>query len=220
MSAQIKSVAEKKREPTAGQPPQYPLISAGVSNSDQGFRSGNQQWNGQSWCPHYTFCCTGNNLRFPRLNTSQRKTAGIIFVLHPAGDVGVVCVPRSVGLLLLLPSSRHRLLRTPDWDNRPRPAGVQSPRVGPGDGGPGLHPRLREDPSVQLRLPGLRTHWLESNQERRPRRGKEERRDKKKKEAGGAFCVHPMSHPKTLQFSHHSGFREPGSTVLSTIIII
>lgn len=114
MSAQIKSVAEKKREPTAGQPPQYPLISAGVSNSDQGFRSGNQQWNGQSWCPHYTFCCTGNNLRFPRLNTSQRKTAGNIFVLHPAGDVGVVCVPRSVGLLLLLPSSRHRLLRTPD----------------------------------------------------------------------------------------------------------
>ncbi|KAE8292141.1 Synaptic vesicle 2-related protein [Larimichthys crocea] len=116
--------------------------------------SGNKQWNGQSRCPHYTFCCTG--------------------------DVGVICVPRSLRVLLLLPPSCRRLLCTANRDNRPGPAGVQPPRVGTGDGGPGLFSWLRENPSVQLRLAGLRTHPLEYNRERRQtterKRGKERQR--------------------------------------------
>lgn len=108
----------------------------------------------------------------------------IIFVsslcLYPAGDVGVICVPRSLRVLLLLPPSCHRLLCTANRDNRPGPAGVQPPRVGTGDGGPGLFSRLRENPSVQLRLAGLRTRLLEYNRERRQtterKRGKERQR--------------------------------------------
>lgn len=76
--------------------------------------------------------------------------------LHPTGDVGVICVPGSLSVLLLLPPSCRRLLCTANWDNRPGPAGSQPPWVGPGDGGSCLLPKLRENPSVQLQLPGLR----------------------------------------------------------------
>lgn len=125
--------------------------SAGVSDSHQGFRSGNQQWDGQSRCPHYTFCCTGNILQFSHLKSSHRKNSAIIFVcagLHPSGDAGVICVLGSVRVLLLLPPSCHRLMCTANWDDWPGTAGVQPPRVGPGDGGACLLSRLRKNPSV------------------------------------------------------------------------
>lgn len=52
-------------------------ISAGVSNGDQGFGSGNKQRNGKSRCPHYTFCCAGKDSGRPlSLNSSQRKRCG------------------------------------------------------------------------------------------------------------------------------------------------
>lgn len=137
-----------------------------------------------------------------------------VYGLHPPGDVGVICVPGSLRVLLLLPPSRHRFMCIANWDNWPRPAGVQSPRVGPGDGGPGLLSWLRQNPSVQLRVAGLRTRRLECNWERWPQWGKEARK------ARPAFCVHLQSHPKTLQFMHHSGFKEPGSTVLYVITIV
>lgn len=51
-------------------------------------------------------------------------------------------------------------------------------------------------------------------------RGEEKRQgEAKKKKARPAFCVHLQSHPMTLQFRHHSGFKEPGSTILYIIII-
>lgn len=37
-------------------------ISAGVSNGDQGFGSGDKQWNGESGCPDYTICRTGRDV--------------------------------------------------------------------------------------------------------------------------------------------------------------
>lgn len=84
--------------------------SAGVSDGHQGFRSGNQQWDGPSRCPHYTICCTGNILQFSHLRSSTLKNSRIFFACGPSGDAGVICVPGSVCVLLLLPPSCHRLM--------------------------------------------------------------------------------------------------------------
>lgn len=188
--------------------------STGVPNRDQGFRPGNKQWNGQSRCTHYTFCCTGNaSISFPiQIHHNTRKWWSFLFVpgLHPAGDVGVIRVPGSLRVLLLLPPCCHRLLCTANRDNWPWPAGVQPPGVGPGDGGSGLLPKPRGHPSVQPRLPGLRTHQLEYNPREVTAVGK--RGKERQRKARPAFCVHLRSHPMTFRFRHHSGFREPGST--------
>lgn len=100
--------------------------------------------------------------------------------VYPAGDAGVLCIPGSLCVLLLLPPSCHRLLRIANWNNRPGTAGVQPSGMGPGDDGPGLLPKLRENPSLKLRLPGLKTCRLELKQQMTAvkKRGKE--REKKK----------------------------------------
>lgn len=83
-------------------------ISAGVSNGDQGFGSGNKQRNGKSRCPDYTICRTGKDVL--RLLTQKMW----LYIRWPylKGDAGIVCVPGSVCVLLLLPLRCHRLLRT------------------------------------------------------------------------------------------------------------
>lgn len=50
--------------------------------------------------------------QFSHLNTSQHNNDDYLFVtgLHLAGDVGVICVPGSLRVLLLLPPRRRRLL--------------------------------------------------------------------------------------------------------------
>lgn len=53
------------------QPPMYFWNSAGIPNSDQSFRIGNKQWNGQGWCPNNSVCCPGNTL-FSHDNTAQK----------------------------------------------------------------------------------------------------------------------------------------------------
>lgn len=74
------------------------------------------------------------------------------------GDAGVVRLPGPLSVLLLLPAGRLRFLRAAHWDHRPGATGIQPAGrgVGPGDGGPGRPSRVRENPSVQLRLTGLR----------------------------------------------------------------
>lgn len=55
-------------------------ISAGVSNSDQGFGSGNKQRNGKSRCPDYTICRTGKEvLHLLSFKASRLKRCGCTF---------------------------------------------------------------------------------------------------------------------------------------------
>lgn len=74
------------------------------------------------------------------------------------GDAGVVRLPGPLSVLLLLPAGRLRFLCAAHWDHRPGATGIQPAGrgVGPGDGGPSRPSRLGENPSVQLRLAGLR----------------------------------------------------------------
>lgn len=55
----------------------FSLIPAGLSNSDQSFRSWNEQRDGQGRRPHHAFCCAGIFFRFTvlkeRLNTRKKK---------------------------------------------------------------------------------------------------------------------------------------------------
>lgn len=72
-------------------------ISAGVSNGDQGFGSGNKQWNGESRCPDYTICRTGKDvLHVLSLKPCQLQRCACI----SAGLISKVMLESSVYLAL------------------------------------------------------------------------------------------------------------------------
>lgn len=88
-------------------------ISTGVSNGNQGFGFGNKQRNGESGGPYYTFCCTGKGRPSPVEPKSGTRQEMWLLMGWPCleGDAGILRVPGSVCVLLLLPLRRHRLLR-------------------------------------------------------------------------------------------------------------
>lgn len=62
-----------------------------------------------------------------------------------SGDAGILCVSVTGGVQWLLRAGCHGLLLSAHRDQRSRPAGVQPPGMGPGDGGPrGSRPRCRQ----------------------------------------------------------------------------
>lgn len=126
------------------------------------------------------------------------------------GDAGIVCVPGSVCVLLLLPLRCHRLLRTAHRDDRPGPAGVQPARVGPGNGGPRLVPRFSEEPSFLLGVTGLTLAGISMTADHNE--------GKKARTARLASCAHLQSYPKSLCTTVAS--REPVGTVLCIIAVV
>lgn len=68
----------------------------------------------------------------------------------PQGDAGIICVPDSVGVLLLLFAGCCRFLCPAHRDHRTGPPGVQSQRVGSGDDGTGPRPQSGRDSTFQL----------------------------------------------------------------------
>lgn len=189
-------------------------FSAGVSHGDQGFGSGNKQRDGKGRCPDHTICGTGGAVlhllssKAPQLKRWCRTSA-----YRPClkGDAGVICVPGSVRVLLLLPLRCHRLLRAAHRDDGPGPAGVQPARVGPGNGGPCLVPRFSEDPSFLLGLTGLTSAGIQMTA------GQNEGEKKKKaRTARLASRAHLQSNPKSLCTSVAS--KEPDSTVYVVLL--
>lgn len=168
-------------------------ISAGVSNGDKGFGPGNEQRNGKSRRPHHTVCRTGEGtLRSASVNTvATREALGLLIRLFTVpGDAGIVGVPGSVCVLLLLPVRCRRLLRAAHRDHRTGPAGVQPAPVGPGDGGPRLVPQLRQDPPFLLGVAGLTLAG--DLTDGRPQRRTKKQTKKKQDSQTGLLCPSPV----------------------------
>lgn len=131
---------------------------AGLSNCYQGFRPWDEQRNGQSRRPHYTFCCTGtiSQIQKTSIVTDERKITNHSIKTR-TGDAGVVRLPGPLSLLLLLLAGRLCFLRIAHRNHRPGATGIQpaGQGVGPGDGGPRCPSWLRGNPPVQLGLAGL-----------------------------------------------------------------
>lgn len=123
------------------------------------------------------------------------------------GDAGVVGVPGSVCVLLLLPLRCHRLLRAAHRDDGSGPAGVQPARVGPGNGGPRLVPWFSEDPSFLLGVTRLTMAGIQMTADHND--------GKKKKEEQSDWHPAPISSPVPRVFSWDRtvASKEPASTV-------